>query len=157
MEDPALCDLPVSTRAAVLGLGGLCGLGLLCVAGLLLAIVSVAHLRSSGAPVPEGAAPALYRFAAGTAAVALCRGALASMVLRRSAVGRRLACLVETGVIALGLLSWYNGPGFEGPRAGMTASTADVASWFGATIGIAVSIAIILLLWTRASEDWCDR
>jgi hypothetical protein len=157
MEDPALGDLPASTRAAVLTLGGLCGLGLLCAAGLFLAIVSVAHLRSSGAPVPEGAAPALYRFAAGTVAVAVCRGALASMVMRRSAVARRLACLVEAGVIALGLLSWYNGPGFEGPRAGQTALTADLASWFGATAGIAVSFAIVLLLWTRASEAWCDR
>lgn len=157
MDDPALADLPASTRAAVLTLAGLSGFGFLCAAGLVFAIVAVAHLRSSGAPVPDGAAPALYRFAIGAAAFACCRGALASMIVRRSAIGRRLATFVEAAAIALGLLSWYGGPGYEGPRAGATVITADVASWFGATVGIAVSIALVLLLWTRRSEAWCDR
>jgi hypothetical protein len=157
MDEPRLADLPGSTRAAVLTLSGLCGIGLLCVCGLLVALVGLAQLRASGAAVPEGAGPAIFRFAAGTAAFALCRGALAAMIMRRSHLARNLAGLVEATAIVLGLLSWYGGPGFEGPHLGGLTVAADLTSWFGATAGLGVSLAVVLLLWTRASEAWCDR
>ncbi|WP_158630329.1 hypothetical protein [Glycomyces terrestris] len=47
------------------------------------------------------------------------------------------------------------GPGFAGPDAGGWTVAAEAASWFGATAGIAVSLAVVLLLWTRESEAWC--
>jgi hypothetical protein len=155
MDEPALADLPGSTRAAVLTLSGLCGVGLLCACVLTFAIVGLAQLRASGTDVPADAGASLYRFAFGTTAFALCRGAIAAMVMRRSNTARRLGGLVEAAAIALGLLSWYGGPGFEGPRVGGFTAAADFASWFGATAGIAVSLAVVLLLWTRASESWC--
>ncbi|GAA1665291.1 hypothetical protein GCM10009830_08560 [Glycomyces endophyticus] len=156
MDEPALADLPGSTRAAVLALAGMCGVGLVCACVLAVAIVGLAQARSGGTPVPAGTGPALYRFAAGTAAFAVCRGALAAMILRRSDTARKLAGLLEAAAIALGLLSWYGGPGFAGPGAGGFTATADAASWFGATAGIAVSIAVVVLLWSRASEAWCQ-
>lgn len=155
MDEPSLADLPGSTRAAVVALSGLCGAGLLCACVLGFALVALAQLRAGGTAVPAGAGPSLYRFAAGTAAFAVCRGALAAMIVRRSNTARKLAGLLEAAAITLGLLSWYGGPGFEGPRvAGLTVA-ADAASWFGATAGLGVSLAVILLLWTRASEAWC--
>ncbi|MFB9661768.1 hypothetical protein ACFQS3_03505 [Glycomyces mayteni] len=156
MDEPALADLPGSTRAAVLTLSGMCGVGLVCAFVLAFALVALAQMRAGGTAVPAGAGPALYRFAAGTAAFAVCRGALAAMILRRSNTARKLAGLVEAAAIALGLLSWYGGPGFEGPRVGSLAVAADAASWFGATAGIGVSLAVVLLLWSRASEAWCS-
>lgn len=157
MDEPRLADLPASTRAAVLTLTGLCGIGLLCACGLVIALVGLAQLRATGTEVPDGAGPSIYRFAAGTASFALCRGALAAMIMRRSRIARNLAGLVEAAAIALGLLSWHGGPGFEGPHLGGLTLTADLASWFGATVGLGVSLAIVLLLWTRASEAWCSR
>jgi len=155
-HEPALADLPGSTRAAVLTLATLCGLGLLCASALAIGLVGLAQLRATGAGVPDGTGPALFRFSAGTAAFALCRGAFAAMIMRRSHLARKLAGLLEALAIALGLLSWHGGPGFAGPRAGDLALPAEIASWFGATAGIAVSLAVIALLWTRASETWCD-
>jgi hypothetical protein len=113
MDEPALADLPGSTRAAVLTLSGLCGVGLLCACVLTFAIVGLAQLRASGTDVPADAGASLYRFAFGTTAFALCRGAIAAMVMRRSNTARKLGGLVEAAAIALGLLSWYGGPGFE--------------------------------------------
>lgn len=157
VHEHALADLPGSTRAAVLTLAGLCGLGLLGSSALAFGLIGLAQLRASGAGVPDGAGAALFRFAAGSAAFALCRGVFAAMIMRRSRLARTLAGLLETAAIALGLLSWHGGPGYDGPRLGDYTLPAEITMWFGATAGPAVSLAIIVLLWSRASETWCDR